>query len=174
MNLALELVNSEWWRGRADGGVDKLADDEWLDAFAREGGLGELGPPSRAERRRLRELRGALRRLVETHAADGFDALEPYVAAAPVRRRVVGSRVELEPVERDWRWATSEIAVSFVALLGDGDASRLNVCANPECQWAFYDASKNRSRRWCGSHTCGTADKVKRFRARRRVQQAAV
>jgi len=93
VNLALELVNSEWWRGRRDGGIDKLADDEWLHAFAREGGLGELGPPSRADRRRLHELRDVLRRLVETHAAGGFDALEPYVACAAVRRRIAGGRV---------------------------------------------------------------------------------
>ncbi len=169
MNPALELVNSEWWRGRADGGVDKLDDDEWLRAFARDGGLGALAPPTRAERRRLQELRGVLRALVETHAAGGLDELQPYVAAAPVRRRIVGGRVELEPVERDWRWATSEIAASFVELLAEGDASRLNVCANHECQWAFYDASRNRSRRWCGAASCGTLDKVRRFRERQRA-----
>jgi predicted RNA-binding Zn ribbon-like protein len=173
MTLALELVNSEWWRGRPDGVVDKLEDDEWLQAFAREAGLGELGPPSKGERRRLHALRDLLRELVETRAGAGFDRLDPYVAGASVRRHIVGESVALEPVERDWRWAESEIAASFVELLAHGEPTRLKVCANHDCQWAFYDSSKNRSRRWCGSPTCGTADKVRRFRARRREQQAA-
>lgn len=171
MNAALELVNSEWWRGRPGGLVDKLDDAQWLRAYATDAGLGDLGDPSARERRRLRELRSTLRTLVQDPPvdADGLDALDAYTSQAAVRRRVTHGAVALEPVSRDWSWAVSEIAASFVELLSHGEPGRVKVCANHECQWSFYDESKNRSRRWCGAPSCGTADKVRRFRERQRA-----
>ena len=162
VNLALELVNSEWWRGRPGGVDDKLRDPEWLAAFAAELGL---DPPRSVGE--LTELRTVLRELVEGHG--DLRALDEYVARAPVRRRVVDGEVRVEPVRRDWVWAVSEIASSFLEL---DDPTRIKTCANHECQWSFYDESKNRSRRWCGAASCGTADKVRRFRARQRAIQA--
>ena len=161
MNLALQLVNSEWWRGR-DEVDDKLRDREWLAAFS--AGLG-LDPPHSV--RELTSLRTILRRLVE--AEGDVRLLDDYVARAPVRRRVVDGEVRVEPVRRDWTWAISEIASSFLEL---ADRTRIKTCANHECQWSFYDESKNRSRRWCGAASCGTADKVRRFRARQRALAA--
>jgi predicted RNA-binding Zn ribbon-like protein len=162
MNAALELVNSEWWRGRPERAVDKLGDPTWLDGYCAEAGFEGLGRPPLG---RLRELRASLRELVERPGADAA-SLDAFVAAAPVRRRIAGGEVVLEPVRRDWTWALSEIAASFLPLLAE--PSRLKTCANHDCQWSFYDASKNRSRRWCGASSCGNADKVRRFRARQR------
>jgi predicted RNA-binding Zn ribbon-like protein len=164
VNLALELVNSEWWRGRPGAVDDKLRDSQWLAAFAAEL---DLEPPGPARVRELTALRTSLRALVE--GGGDLRELDRYVAAAPVRRRVVDGEVVLEPVSHDWTWASSEIAAAFLEL---EDRSRIKTCANHECQWSFYDASKNRSRRWCGSATCGTADKVRRFRARQRAARA--
>lgn len=169
VNAALELVNSDWWRGRPDRRVDKLADEEWLAAFTERIGFGRLAAPSSRDRRTLAELRDRLRALVESPSRDGLASLDDFTAAAAVRRRVVDGELVLEPVERDWPWAISEIAASFVELLAYGDPSRVKVCANHDCQWSFYDESKNHSRRWCGAATCGTADKVRRFRARQRA-----
>lgn len=168
MNAALELVNSDWWRGRPDRRIDKLADDGWLATYAAQAGLGRLGPPTPRERQTLGELRARLRELVESPSND-LTPLDEYASGAPLRRRVVDGGLVLEPVRPDWSWAVSEIAASFVELVAHGDPSRIKVCANHECQWSFYDASKNRSRRWCGAASCGTADKVRRFRARRRA-----
>jgi len=168
VNAALELVNSEWWRGRSGGEIDKLEETAWLTAFAAGCGLGELPPPTAHELRELRELRSRLRALVEAPGGD-LTPLDEYVRRAPVRRRVVAGELALEPVARGWRWALSEIAASYVALVARGEPGRIKVCANHECQWSFYDESKNRSRRWCGAASCGTADKVRRFRERRRA-----
>src|SRR3954454_20770533 len=106
MNAALELVNSEWWRGRPDRAVDKLEDPAWLGAYCTEAGFDGLGRPPLGD---LRELRACLRALVEDRGADA-SPLDGFVAAAPVRRRVAGGDVVLEPVRRDWTWALSEIA----------------------------------------------------------------
>ncbi|GAA4047392.1 CGNR zinc finger domain-containing protein [Nonomuraea soli] len=44
---------------------------------------------------------------------------------------------------------------------------RLKVCAEHTCQWAFIDASKNRSRAWCDMRVCGNRTKTRAYRARK-------
>jgi predicted RNA-binding Zn ribbon-like protein len=41
-------------------------------------------------------------------------------------------------------------------------------CANDDCQWAFYDRSRNHGGTWCDMATCGNKLKNRDFRARRR------
>ena len=50
----------------------------------------------------------------------------------------------------------------------DGSWARLKACANDECQWAFYDRSRNHGGTWCEMATCGNKLKNREFRARRR------
>lgn len=49
-----------------------------------------------------------------------------------------------------------------------GTWSRLKTCANPACRWVFYDASRNRSARWCAMGECGDVMKARAYRERRR------
>ena len=44
---------------------------------------------------------------------------------------------------------------------------RLKACPADDCQWAFYDRSRNRSRTWCKMDVCGNRSKVRTFRERR-------
>lgn len=53
--------------------------------------------------------------------------------------------------------------------MSDGSWSRLKVCRNPDCRWAFYDRSKNHSRVWCEMKECGNKMKARRFRQRIRA-----
>jgi predicted RNA-binding Zn ribbon-like protein len=50
----------------------------------------------------------------------------------------------------------------------DGTWSRLRVCANDECRWAFYDRSRNQHGSWCDMATCGNRLKNRELRARKR------
>jgi predicted RNA-binding Zn ribbon-like protein len=50
----------------------------------------------------------------------------------------------------------------------DGSWTRLKACANDECQWAFYDRSRNHGGTWCEMSSCGNKLKNREFRARRR------
>jgi predicted RNA-binding Zn ribbon-like protein len=47
-----------------------------------------------------------------------------------------------------------------------GNWNRLKVCSNDACQRAFYDASRNRSGRWCSMATCGNRMKGRAYRQR--------
>ncbi|MFF3412973.1 CGNR zinc finger domain-containing protein [Streptomyces sp. NPDC002742] len=49
----------------------------------------------------------------------------------------------------------------------EGTWRRLKVCPAEDCQWAFYDHSKNRSGQWCQMAECGNRAKGRSFRARR-------
>jgi predicted RNA-binding Zn ribbon-like protein len=50
----------------------------------------------------------------------------------------------------------------------DGTLARLKVCANPDCEWAFYDTSRSRSGTWCVMNVCGARHKMSRYRSRQR------
>jgi predicted RNA-binding Zn ribbon-like protein len=68
---------------------------------------------------------------------------------------------------RDARLPLKRIALDALDLLGDASVSRLRRCANTtSCGWLFLDTSKNQRRRWCAMETCGTADKMQRYRQR--------
>jgi predicted RNA-binding Zn ribbon-like protein len=51
----------------------------------------------------------------------------------------------------------------------DGTWERLKACANDECQWAFYDRSRNHGGTWCEMAACGNKLKNRAFRARSKV-----
>lgn len=53
-------------------------------------------------------------------------------------------------------------------LLVAGERERLRRCEAPDCGRAFVDLSRNRSRRYCDSRTCGNRLHVAAYRARRR------
>ena len=50
----------------------------------------------------------------------------------------------------------------------DGSWARLKVCTNPDCQWAFFDRSRNQQGSWCDMALCGNRLKNRELRARRR------
>ena len=50
----------------------------------------------------------------------------------------------------------------------DGSWSRLKLCGNPGCRWAFYDRSPAADRgAWCEMSSCGNLVKNRNLRARR-------
>ncbi|MDR7325142.1 MULTISPECIES: CGNR zinc finger domain-containing protein [Catenuloplanes] len=50
----------------------------------------------------------------------------------------------------------------------DGVWRRLKICDAETCREAFYDWSKNSSRRWCSMGVCGNRSKTRAYRVRRR------
>jgi predicted RNA-binding Zn ribbon-like protein len=67
----------------------------------------------------------------------------------------------------DARRPLQRIALSALELLEDTAPARLKRCAaRGECGWLFVDTSRNNRRRWCAMETCGTADKMARYRTR--------
>jgi predicted RNA-binding Zn ribbon-like protein len=58
------------------------------------------------------------------------------------------------------------VAIVFRSM-ADGTWERLKACREGDCEWAFYDWSKNRSGAWCDMAVCGNRAKARAYRERR-------
>jgi predicted RNA-binding Zn ribbon-like protein len=79
---------------------------------------------------------------------------------------------ELRPVHQGVRGALTLLLIAVQSAAADGTWERLKICADDECSWAFFDASKNQSRSWC-EWGCGNRAKTRNYRARRRATAAS-
>lgn len=61
----------------------------------------------------------------------------------------------------------AQLAMGLAELIVAGESRRLRSCASPACRAVFIDLSRNRSRRYCDSRTCGNRLHVAAYRARR-------
>jgi predicted RNA-binding Zn ribbon-like protein len=61
----------------------------------------------------------------------------------------------------------AHFAMALAELVVAGESERFRTCASPACQAVFVDLSRNRSRRYCDSRTCGNRIHVAAYRARR-------
>ena len=133
--------------------------------------------------RRARELRRALRGLFVSWA-DGesprkadLDGLNDLLARAPVRLSVRWRKGDYDwarPEHRSLEMLLWPVTWSAADLLTHGDPVRLKRCADDGCSWFFYDASRNRSRRWCSMSTCGNRAKAQRHYQRTKVARTRV
>lgn len=84
------------------------------------------------------------------------------VSVAPVPPALVARTTK--PLDR----ALAGFLAAAVEAVAAGTWSRLKICRQPYCRWAYYDHSRNRSRAWCDMATCGNRAKARAFRARER------
>lgn len=144
--------------GVAPEGVEQLR--ALLNTDNRFAGVDTLAPTAPGG---LRTLRDALRAFVVEHDPGPLDAL------------AAGHRLSVRfgtsgPVLR----ADDETGALLAAVLdehGAGRLQRLKACANPDCQWIYYDGSRNRSGRWCSMNECGDVMKARSYRRRIRGQE---
>ena len=84
-----------------------------------------------------------------------------------VRFDAAGARTlapaDAAPVET----ATAALLAAVDEARTEGVWERLKVCARDECRWAYYDASRNRSGRWCSMTDRGNRVKMRRAYAAR-------
>jgi predicted RNA-binding Zn ribbon-like protein len=153
-------------------GRDALADPRALTGWMREHGLGHL-EASAPELRRARELREALHAILRHHSGAELDPAAPRaVDAAADRARLAvvfdeHGHARMEPKAGGVDGALGRLLAAVADAQRDGTWRRLKACMADDCQWAFYDRSRNRSGVWCDMKVCGNRHKVREFRARR-------
>jgi predicted RNA-binding Zn ribbon-like protein len=174
---ALETVRSFVNTYDADEQTEDLASPDELAAWlAGHELLATAEPPSAtgADLRRAIELRDALRAHLRAHHGDPLRAGAAEVLDAAARRarltvRFTGADVTvLEPEAAGVDGALGRLLAIVSAAIDDGTWRRLKVCPADDCQWAFYDESRNRSATWCDMKVCGNRAKVRHFRERTR------
>lgn len=173
LRLVQEFVNTR----DVESGDDRLASPEGLADWLHEQTLpGSAGPLGEGDVAAAAELREALRALLRTNSGATPDpaatALVNRVSErAPLRMHVEpGGGAHLEGAA-DGRAgidpALARILAAAYTGMAEGSWPRLKVCADEECEWSFYDRSRNHSGQWCDMAVCGCRHKVRAYRARR-------
>lgn len=112
------------------------------------------------------ELREALRALLLSNATG---APPPAVARQTIER--VGRRAPLR-VDGELRLVPAgdaqlaRLLAIAVAAQADGSWLRLKACPGDACQWALYDRTRSRTRRWCAATKCGARTRSREYRRR--------
>jgi predicted RNA-binding Zn ribbon-like protein len=137
--------------------------------------LAERGSSYRpADLKRAREVREALRGLMLANNGDPVDRDAVDALNAAAARAKVGAAFEghaawrLEPAAGGVDRALGELLAIVFRSMSEGTWQRLKACHNPDCAYAFYDHSKNRSGRWCDMQSCGNRAKARAYRERKR------
>lgn len=169
--LIQDFVNS----ADLETGEEELADADglrsWLAGHHLLAGDEQV---SEGDLRRALEAREGLRALLVANnggradpaAVDGLNRAAGRAALRLAADPEAPARLEPDAAGVDGALAR---LLGAVALAGaDGTWARLKACREETCQWAFYDASKNRSGKWCKMESCGNAAKARAYRKRHR------
>jgi len=171
----LEVVRAFVNTRNIEAGTDVLATPvdlaEWLAArhLASPGLRLEV-----SARRAATELREALRTLLLAHNGHDVDTalavevLNQVSASAGVRPVMApDGAVGYSVADGGGIGVLGGIVAIVYTAEGNGVWTRLKACSADVCQWAYYDASRNRASRWCHMQVCGNRAKGQAFRARK-------
>lgn len=169
-DLLVAFVNTRDIDEGTDAIGDSAALERWLASSA--AGIDDAAIDADGHRRVL-ALRESLRALLR--ANNGGEAAEGELA--PLRNAVEearysaslgpGGELRIDPDGSGADAFEARMLLAIERLQGAGEWSRLKACSAGDCQWAFVDSSRNRSRTWCSMEVCGNRSKTRRYRSRR-------
>ena len=172
LDAVVDLVNSA---PEDDTTPDGLPDVATLGDFVRKHDISDVGTLSEFDLSAVRKVRGRF--------AGIFAAQDPRTAAQLINELVAAAGTTPRLTDHDgYDWhvhyfapgasvadhlaADGGMALAFFVVAGEQE--RLRRCEAPDCRRAFVDLSRNRSRRYCDSRTCGNRLHVAAYRARRK------
>ncbi|MET9432465.1 MULTISPECIES: CGNR zinc finger domain-containing protein [unclassified Streptomyces] len=171
LDTVVDLMNTAPEGGRDD----TLGDVAALYAFVRShdvSGVDEL------DARDLKAVQDVRKRFAEVFAAP-----DAHAAAELINQLVAAAGTTPQLTDHDgYDWhvhyfapgasvadhLAADCGMALAFILVAGERERLRRCEAPDCGRAFVDLSRNRSRRYCDSRTCGNRLHVAAYRARRK------
>lgn len=167
----VELINT----GRGSGGDElrAVADLQAMAdkyAFAGVRGVAADLPRARDYRARLDAIATSCEAGNEQSAITQINALLAQTGASPqvVAHDGRGPHLHVSrPTAPLADRMAAHFAIGLAWLFIAGEARRLRTCESPTCRDFFVDLSRNRSRRYCDSRTCGNRLHVAAYRARK-------
>jgi len=172
LDVVVDLVNTSPEDHSTD---DGLADVPALADFVRKHEISDVGELSEVDLAAVHRVRD---RFTGIFATD-----DPRIAAGLINELVATAGTTPRLTDHDgYDWhvhyfapgasvadhlaADCGMALTFFVVAGEQE--RLRRCEAPDCLRAFVDLSRNRSRRYCDSRTCGNRLHVAAYRARRK------
>ena len=172
LSTVVELVNTAPGRSPRDGLTDLGALRDLVDRQK----ISDVGRLTRDDLAAVRRLRDRL------HAV--FVAEEEPAAVRLVNDLVADARTTPRLTDHDdWplhihyfapgarlaEHLAADCGMALAFVLAAGEWERLTTCDAPDCNRVLVDLSRNRSRRYCDSKTCGNRLHVAAYRARQRA-----
>ncbi|TMR33496.1 hypothetical protein ETD85_19810 [Nonomuraea zeae] len=168
----VELVNTSPSTG-GDDGLATLAD---LQAFVHSHQISGIGALTARDLGQVRLVREAFHRVFvapdQPSAVRTLNALLSETRITPRLTEHDGHPLHVHYFAADATLAehvAADCGVALAHLLVEGEMERLRTCSAPDCDRVFVDESRNRSRVYCDSRTCGNRMHVAAYRARRRA-----
>lgn len=159
--------------GQPGSRIERLAAPGDLSRWIAEAGLAAAPDPSHQLLDDARQLREAIRRVLDS-ARDGGRPSAPDLrlvndwARKPVAAPQIGpdfARVSVGP--DPVTGALAEIARESVEFVTGPELGRVRTCAG--CTLLFIDRSRPGTRRWCSMERCGNRSKTAHYRQKRRT-----
>jgi predicted RNA-binding Zn ribbon-like protein len=169
LDLIRQFVNSVDF----DTGEEALSSPEVLrDWLAERDLIDPADSVTEGDLRRAIDVREGLRALLlANNGAEldqpAVDRLDRAASRAGLRVHTVpGEGPCLAPDARGVDGAMAELLGISARSVADGTWERFKACPRDVCRWAFYDRSKNRSKKWCDMDACGNVEKARSYRKR--------
>ena len=169
----LEVVRTFINTRDIDESLEDLETPDQLRAWLTERQLMDPDEPvTEGDLRRAIEVREGLRALCLANNGSEFDVgaierLDRAASRAGLRLRFhPGGCAEFEPDATGVDGAMARLLAIVAEARVEGEWDRLKACAEHTCEWAFYDKSKNRSKKWCRMEACGNVNKARAYRER--------
>jgi predicted RNA-binding Zn ribbon-like protein len=172
LELVREFINTR----ELDRGADELAEAGNAAAWLADRGLpAPDGSMAEQDRTRLVAVREALRSLLlannsgDLPPASALETLNEQSREAALGLRFDAVGAELVSTCGGVDSTIAELLAIVHAAMHEGTWHRLKACAADDCEWAFYDRSRNRSGTWCDMADCGNRAKARAFRERHKA-----
>ncbi|HSX97831.1 MAG TPA: CGNR zinc finger domain-containing protein [Streptomyces sp.] len=155
--------------------ADGLATVAALADFVQKHDISDVGVVSEFDLAAVRRVRGRFAEIfAAADAASAASVINELIAAAGTTPRLT------DHDGYDWHvhyfapgasltdHLSADCGMALAFFVVAGEQERLRRCEAPDCRRAFVDLSRNRSRRYCDSRTCGNRLHVAAYRARRK------
>ncbi|MFJ1705188.1 CGNR zinc finger domain-containing protein [Kitasatospora sp. NPDC088346] len=175
LSILVELLNT----APEACGTEQLPDVPALSAFVVRQEISEIDSLTPADVTAVQAVRGRLREVFSADSTDrAAELVNAVVAAAGTTPRLTnhdhhGWHIHyFAPHAAIGDHLAAELGMALAFIVMAGERERLRRCEAPDCARVFVDLSRNRSRRYCDSRTCGNRLHVAAYRARQRSAEA--
>lgn len=175
LSILVELLNTS-----PDAcGSEQLPDVDALRDFVDRREISEIHSLTTTDLQAVRGLRRRLRQVFSAASTEeAAELVNALVSAAGTTPRLVNHDHHgwhthyFAPHASLADHLAAELGMSLLFIVMAGERERLRRCEAPDCARVFVDLSRNRSRRYCDSRTCGNRLHVAAYRARQRSAEA--
>lgn len=170
LDVVQDFVNTDWLRTREEHLRDPHCLEDWLSGHAlldpesRSAPLPARAIATDADLELALRLRAAIRRMLAREPqAEQFPDLPILISLGD------NGRTRAQPAVAGVPGALARILIAAWEAEHAGLLERLKLCVAPDCRWAYYDPSRNKSAVWCNMAVCGSRAKSRAYYQRQKA-----